>query len=63
MECESSGSDDKSSGKNDESEDEVRETGNVDYSLRVQNTREGLTMYGRITRSGPEYPTPSRIRT
>lgn len=61
MECESSGSDDKSSGNSDESEDEVRETGNINYSRGFRRPRDRLTIRGRITRRGPEYPTSGRV--
>ena len=60
MEVDSSGPDDKSSGKSDESEDEVRETAGVNQSRTVRKARGKLTMYGRIARGSAEYPTPRR---
>ena len=60
MEVDSSGSDDRSSGKSDESEDEVRETGGVNHSRGFRKARGKLTMYRRIARGSAEYPTPRR---
>ena len=62
MEVDSSGSDDKPSGKSDESDDEVRETGNVNHHRGFGEPREKLTMYGGIARRGPKYPAARRTR-